>query len=174
MKMKLLLPFLFFGLPLLGQERQLSTSITLLPASADTCCVYQVSIKNITDSIVCILHSMFIDLASSQPKGLPVNDQKLGKVRYSLDQSFRDTLLDAASFPYRGELILPYQSLTFRILLPKVDADRTNLFDFKYIYLKDIQYRQFMREMQKLTSWYRKYEIFEQTLELPSKAKGAL
>ncbi len=89
------------------------------------------------------------------------------KVDINLNYSVKDTLYMADSYPYLGELLLPYHSLVFTIVFSEIDASPEAYFSFNYIYLQDLNYREFMTEMRKLTSWFKKYEVNKMMLEIP-------
>lgn len=84
----------------------------------DSCCIYLVTIKNVSDSIVCVLHSMFMDLTSSKPQELALYEQTSSLVYFSMHYSKEDVKYDYESTPSRAEAILPYATLRFRLLIP--------------------------------------------------------
>jgi hypothetical protein len=77
-----------------------------------------------------------------------------------------DTDYTHESTPLVGELILPHQSLSFKLKLLLSDEGLSR-FDLEYIYLNDLVYKKFMLEMRRVTSWYLKYTRFQKWFALP-------
>lgn len=167
MRIFLFLVFILRGFAAFNQSTS-DLQVTLLKSEkkSDSCCVYNVTIKNLSDSITCILHSMFMNLKSSEPQGLPLHFQRTLPRFYSLGYSFRDTAFEFESTPYRGEFILPYQSLHFKVKIVPGNEMGKQL-SFEYLYVPDFCYKDFMKDMQQMTTWYRKYKRKEKRMELP-------
>lgn len=146
---------------------QLNVTVLKSENDSDSYCVYRVSIKNASDSTVCILHSMFIDLTSSATQELALYQQTKAKEYYSFKYSMRDTLYTFESLPYRAECILPYQTLEFKIRVRQALKKRDQQLSFEYLYEPDFCYNSFMKAMQKMTTWYLKFERLEKIIELP-------
>jgi hypothetical protein len=164
---------LLFSVFVLGRLTTISQStdklqVTLLKAQpkGDSCCVYNITIKNLSDSVACILHSMFMNLKSTMPHGLPLHFQRNSPRFYSLSYSFRDTTFQLESTPYRGECIFPYQSLQFEVIIVPGNEMGKQL-RFEYLYVPDFCYNAFMKNMQQMTTWYLKYKRKEKIIELP-------
>src|SRR5688572_26002918 len=90
----------------LGQQTD-QLKVTLQKSNSDSCCIYDLAIKNVSDSTVCILHSMFMNLTSSEPQVLALFQQSKSKEYYSLHYSISDTIYNFESVPYKAECILP-------------------------------------------------------------------
>jgi hypothetical protein len=152
----------------IGQPaEQLKVAVLRSDSSGDSCCVYRVTIKNASDTTVCILHSMFINLTSSVPQGLALYQQDKTKEYYSFHYSMKDTLYTFESLPYRAECILPYQTLEFTIKVRQALKKKDQQLSFEYLYEPDFCYNSFMKAMQKMTTWYLKYKRLEKIIELP-------
>jgi len=149
------------------QKGILSVTLAKDESSKDSCCIYVMSIKNNTDSSLCILHSLFINLTSEKPQGLAVYSWDKKSEEYSFQYSFKDTGYTFEVVPYIGELILPYRKLLFKIRLLPFKNDKTKSVGFEYFYLNDFSYRDFMGQMKKVGSWYYKYNRLKETVPLP-------
>jgi hypothetical protein len=141
----------------------------LKSAYTDDASVYEVSITNKTDSIACILHSIFLDLTSKRLMGLPLDEYQRVDTSdlFSLEFTYRDTLNTFESTVYRGECILPYQTLNFKVMVTDPPKGRVQKFSFEYFYTSDLCYRQFMQEMKMVGFWYRKYQRLRSATPLP-------
>lgn len=148
------------------QKEQLQVTILKFEKSSDSSCVYYITIKNASDSIACILHSMFISLTNSKPQGLALYQQSKSKEYYSLHYSFSDTLYNFESLPYRGACILPYQTLSFNVMIAPVTGAKARQLSLEYLYIPDFCYKEFMKDMQQMTTWYLKYKRIEKIMEL--------
>jgi hypothetical protein len=167
-KIKLLILLILLSHISWGQQiEQLRVTLSKLANNEDSCCVYSVIVKNVSDSTVCILHSIFLNLTSNKPQGIAVYQQGKSKVQYSLRYSLSDTAYNFESVPYRAECILPYQTLSFKIIIADTLNEKTKYLNFEYLYTPDFCYKNFMKDMRKMTSWYIKYRRLEKTLELP-------
>lgn len=166
--LQFIIPFILAGHIGFGQQiRPLQVSI--LKASTDSgYAVYEVAINNKSDSVVCVLHSMFISLGdNSQPHGLGLYRKTKSEEYYSLHYSEQDTLYNFESLPYRAECVLPYRSLSFKIRVPYGGSKMKQQFDFEYLYMADFCYKEFVKSMQKMTTWYLKYSRIEKAVQLP-------
>jgi hypothetical protein len=150
------------------QRDMLSVSLTKSDSGKDSCCIYVMSVKNNSDSSLCLLHSLFINLTSEKPQGLAVYSSDKKSEEYSFQYSFKDTGYTFEVVPYIGELILPYQKLLFKIRLLPFKNDKARTVSFEYFYLNDFSYRDFMAQMKKVGSWYYKYNRLKETLSLPA------
>jgi hypothetical protein len=167
MRIFLFLVFMLGGFATFSQSAgELQVTLIKSDKSGDSCCIYNVTINNLSDSVACILHSMFMNLKSSQSQGLPLHFQRTAQRFYSLGYSFRDTAFEFESTPYRGECILPYQSLQFKVMIVPGNEMGKQL-SFEYLYVPDFCYKDFMKDMQQMTTWYLKYKRNEKKIELP-------
>jgi hypothetical protein len=163
---------LFFLLTIYGscfaqQRGILSVTLTKDYVDKDSCHVYTMSIINNNDSSVCVLHSLFINLTSENPQGLAVYSADTNSEEYRFQYSFKDTGYNFEVVPYLGELILPYQKLTFKIRVLPSKNDKARTISFEYFYLNDFSYRDFMAQMKKVGSWYYKYNRLKEMLSVP-------
>jgi hypothetical protein len=149
----------------LGQLREPKVSLKKDSSSKDAF-TYHVLVSNRSDSILCILLSPRFDLTDGRTKVLAVFESISDMDIFSLRYPAIDTGYAYESIPLVGELILPYQSLSFKIKLLLSDEDLSR-FDLEYIYLNDLVYRKFMLEMRKETSWYLNYTKFQKLFALP-------
>ena len=159
---------LLFTCNAFGQEGRLAVTFTKDETVKDSCCIYNMSIKNRSDSVLCILHSMFMSLTSVQPQVLSVFEKNMDFDDFSFQYSVGDTSYTFEVMPYIGELILPYQQLSFKIKLLWSDGRKPGRLRFEYIYLNDLSYRKFQEEMKQVASWYNKYTRMEKFIDLPS------
>jgi hypothetical protein len=150
------------------QKDILSATLAKDDNNKDSCCVYVMSIKNNSDSCLCILHSLFINLTSEKPQGLAVYGSDKKSEQYAFQYSFKDTGYTFEVVPYAGELVLPYQKLVFKIRLLPFKNDKARSIGFEYFYLNDFSYRGFMGQMKKVGSWYYKYKRLKETISLPA------
>lgn len=132
----------------------------------NSCSVYEIEIKNNSDSVALILHSMFMDLTSKNPQGLALYEKNTPAESYSFDYAFQDTIYDVESQAYRSEFVMPYQTLRFKITINSSNGKR-KLLSFKYFFINDFCYRNLRNEMREMTTWYLKYEILKKNIELP-------
>ena len=153
---------LFYG-SLLAQNVK---KLKVLSIQKDSCCTYEIAVKNESDSIVCMLHSLFIDLTTGAPQGVALYQKTEYQNSYSLHYSFKDTLYDFDPIPYKGEWLLPYQTLQFKIRIAPVEGKQKYL-SFECFYLNDFCYRDLMKEMRHVGLWYTKYNRVEKRIELP-------
>jgi hypothetical protein len=65
---------------------------------------------------------------------------------------------------YRASVILPFQKISFKILVPSSNKEKLLLID--YFYLIDFSYRKFTRETM-IGWWYEKYHQLHKTTLLP-------
>jgi hypothetical protein len=151
-----------------GQStEQLQVTVLRSESKSDSCCVYNVAIKNKSDTTVCILHSMFINLTSSLPQGLALYQQDEYKEYYSFHYSMRDTLYTFETLPYRAEGILPYQTLEFKVKVRRPLNKKYQQLSFEYLYAPDFCYSSFVKAMQQMTTWYLKFKRLKKTVDLP-------
>ena len=134
-------------------------------SSNDSFSIYNVSIKNFSDSITCILHSHFILLSiGNDPQSLAALALDKKDVSYNLKEAARDTLFTYEVPQYRASIILPYQALYFEI---KVSASSKEQFlSIDYFHLFDIHYRKFQDGML-LGRWYERYHLNTKKIPLP-------
>jgi hypothetical protein len=126
---------------------------------------YSVSITNFSDSITAILHSVHALLSvGNRPQELVVWENKGNKELYSLKQTVTDTLYTYEVPQYRASVILPFQKISFKILVPSSNKEKLLLID--YFYLIDFSYRKFTRETM-IGWWYEKYHQLHKTTLLP-------
>ena len=162
----------FFGLlfcckVLCQQKEILSIAIAKDDTNKDSCCIYNMSIKNRSDSTLCILHSIFIRLTLGSPQGLALIKNNNNEENYNFQYSFKDTAYDLESSPFWGELILPHQTLSFKIRILPSNNDKTKHLSFEYLYLNDFSYKKFMGEMKHVGSWYYKYTRMKKSIDFP-------
>ncbi len=130
-------------------------------------CVYDVSIQNRSDSIVCILHSIFMNLTTDIPQGLALYIKSKEKEEYSLHRSFEDTTYDAEAMPRKGECVLPHQTLNFKVKILKAANDTPEYLTIQYFYLADLCYESLKTEMKnKVGSWYYKYNRLKKSIKI--------
>jgi hypothetical protein len=165
---KLFLLLMLASYTSIGQPaEQLKVAVLRSESNGDSCCVFSVAIKNASDTTVCILHSMFINLTSSVPQGLALYQQGKTEEYYSFHYSMKDTLYTFESLPYRAECILPYQTLEFKIRVRQALNKKNQQLSFEYLYAPDFCYSNFMKAMQQMTTWYLKFKRQEKIIELP-------
>jgi hypothetical protein len=110
---------------------------------------------------------MFMDFTSSESQELALYQYDKSKEYYSSQYSTRDTLYNFESLPYRGECILPHQTLQFKLMVKRGPNKKDRQLSFEYLYMPDFCYNSFMKAMQKMTTWYLKYKRLEKAMELP-------
>jgi hypothetical protein len=129
--------------------------------------LYTVTIKNISDTPVCILHSIFINLFYDPPQQLADYKKVNSTELYSLDYAARDTSIDYEGpiDNLNGEVILPLQEIKFRLLIP--DSNKDKKLQFEYVRIVHFCYPEFKNEIFKdATTWHRKYKKRTQIIEL--------
>jgi hypothetical protein len=130
--------------------------------------IYNMSITNNSDSILCVLRSLFVSLTLDAPQVFAPYGANSDFDDFTLEYSAIDTAHNFEVTPYIGELILPGQKLSFKIELLFSNKKKLGRLRFKYIYLNDLEYRKFMLEMRKVGSWYYKYTRHEKSVDLPN------
>jgi hypothetical protein len=150
------------GYALFGQNVK---KLKVLSIQKDSCCTYEITLKNESDSIVCILHSLYVNLTSGIPQGLALYQKNEYKDSYSLHYALKDTLYDFDPPAYKGELILPYQILRFKVKTAFVEKKIVNL-SFECFYLNDLCYKDFLKDMKQVGLWFTKYKRVEKIIEL--------
>lgn len=129
--------------------------------------VYDISIKSRSDSIVCILHSIFMNLTIDTPQGLAVYIKKKEQEEYSLHLAFEDTTYIAEAMPRKGEFIFPRQTLNFKIKILKPTNDTPKSLTIQYFYLEGMCYGDFKTAMkEKVGSWYYKYNRLKKSVKI--------
>jgi hypothetical protein len=128
--------------------------------------IYDLSIANHTDSILCILCSGFISLTADNPQVLALNGHNPNYDIFNLGYSALDTGYDYEVARYIGELILPGQKMSFKIKLLFSERKIPAQVRFQYIYLIDLDYRKFISEMRKVGTWYNKYNRLTKLIEV--------
>jgi len=130
---------------------------------------YNVSIANFSDSITAILRSVHALInAGNKAQELVVWENKGNEELYSLKQTVTDTLYTYEVPQYRASIILPFQEISFKILVPSSNNEKFLLID--YFYLIDFTYRKFKGEMM-VGWWYKKYHQLHKTIPLPNEEK---
>ena len=128
---------------------------------------YEISIQNGSDSVICILHSIFIDLTTDVPKGLPLYSKSKEREEFILSRSFDDTTYDAEAAPRKGEFILPHQTLNFRVKILKPTNLTPKYLTMQYFYLINFCYNDLKIAMKdNVGSWYYKYARFKKSVKL--------
>jgi len=143
----------------------LSIEINKAGYGSDSSSIYNVSISNFSDSIICVLHSRFVSLdVGNSPQALAATANNDDTVFYNLEQAVKDTFNTYEGLLYRGTIILPYLSLNFRI---KVDgSSEKQILSIEYFQLFDIRYRKFEYE-ELLGRWHEKYNRSIKNILLP-------
>jgi hypothetical protein len=134
----------------------------------DNYSLYTVIMKNVSDTPICILHSIFINLFYEPPQKLAVADKTKSADIYSLEYSARDTLFDyeGSINNFNGEIILPLQEIKFKLLLLRTNKERE--LKFEYVQIENFCYPEFKNEIFKnATQWYKKYKRIQRIIELP-------
>jgi len=129
---------------------------------------YQIIIKNKGDSIAFILHSMFLGLSFDYPQNLALPEGSLENQQYSLHYSARDTFYTYESTFYRSSIVLPYQTLIFDVIFKKNNnlPNKISSLRVEYFFKYDLCYRDHVKSMKKITSWYRDYTIRQKVIDL--------
>jgi hypothetical protein len=129
---------------------------------------YSITIKNTSQTPVCILHSPFINLVFDPPQGLHILNTSGSIEIYSLEYTMRDTIYDYEGpiNNFNGEIILPLQEIKFQITIK--NSDRTKKLKFEYFPVKAFCYPEFKNEIFKnAAQWHKKYNRIEKFIELP-------
>lgn len=128
--------------------------------------VYDISVENNSDTVVCILHSKFINLNSSEPQGLALYKINREKGEYSMGWSFEDTTYSSWGTPKKGELLLPHQNIKFKILILKSSGIQ-NYILVDYFNVSDFCYTEFIKQMTDNPSrWYSKFKVVKLTIKI--------
>jgi hypothetical protein len=131
--------------------------------------LYNVVIKNFTDSPICILHSAYNNLFYDPPQRLAlIENDKFGN-QYSLHYTARDTsnVYENTNSNYNGEVILPMQEIQFRLLIPL--SNKESYLQFEYIIVSDFCYKSFKDNIfMDATKWYLNYKKLYRKVKLTS------
>jgi hypothetical protein len=132
--------------------------------------LYNVIAYNASTRPICILHSSFINLfdGDAQAQRLALFNKNESSELYSLIYVAKDTLIDyeGPNDNYNGEIILPHQYIEFSLLIPS-GSDKKKYLQFDYLYLTDLCYNSFEKEIFKdATHWHRKYTKYKKMVEL--------
>ncbi len=166
MRINILIIFLIFSTTSFSQKRNLlQIQLNKIDSKNDSFSIYELNISNYSDSITCILHSPAIFLGlGGEPQELAVTEKTESNQFYNLKLSMRDTIYINEVNLYRSSIILPYQSLLFKIRVPI--SSKKQLLSIDYFRLPDISYQKFEKEMEK-GRWYEKYHQFKNVILLP-------
>ena len=122
------------------KKEALSIETSKTNYASDSLYIYSISISNFSDSIICILHSHFVLLSvGNNPQALTATENNETKEWYNLKQAAKDTLFTYEVPQYRASIILPYQSLNFKILVHS--SNKEQFLTINYFYLLDFCYR---------------------------------
>ena len=129
---------------------------------------YQIIIRNRGDSIAFVLHSMYLSLSYDHPQNLALPEGASESQEYRLDYSVSDTVYVVESPTNISRIILPYQTLIFDVRFKKNNKDPNKMSSLRveYFFRYDLCYRDHVKSMRKITSWYRNYFIREKVIEL--------
>jgi len=137
----------------------LQVNISRDEVSDSNFCIYNVLIENKSDSVACLLHSVFMNLTSDAPQGLALFIKNKHRIMYHFRYSFEDTTIIAEVILYKSEIILPHHVLNFKIKTQKVKDNLSKYLTFEYFYPIDFCYSDFIKDMDKAKSkWYLKYD----------------
>jgi len=166
MKISVLLLTMLISVTFFGQKKEkLFIEITRSGLATEVYNNFDVKISNYSDSILAVLHSHHIFLTiGNNPQQLALLDSSDSKYNYTLNYAVKDTLHVYEVLQFRAILILPYQSLSFRISVPI--SNNTSTLNLDYFYLGDISYKKFKREML-IGNWYKKYKRLKGQMLLP-------
>lgn len=129
--------------------------------------LHKVEIKNLSDTPLVILHSVFINLIDNFPQALAPQSEERSKEIYSLSYAAKDTSYDYEGpiVNFNGEAILPLQSIRFELLVPK--SEREKKLEFEYLYFPDFCYKDFRQSVfRNASQWYRKYKRVKVAIDL--------
>ena len=130
--------------------------------------LYDVTIKNGKGSPICIMHSTTVNLFFDPPQRLAIMTNDRSIELFSLHFSSKDTLEDNEGHNpnYNAEVILPFQEIKFRLLIPHSEKDQR--ISFEYITLPDYCFRDFRNAIYiNASTWYAKYIKLEISFMLP-------
>ena len=147
----------------------LSIKISKTGSANDRFSIFDLSITNYSDSITCILHSPAVFLgAGSGSQELAVTENSESRQVYNLKLAAGDTIYINEVLLYRASIILPYQTLHFKIRIPS--SKKKQLLSIDYFHLFDISYQEFEKEM-RIGRWYEKYHQSNKVILLPLSEK---
>lgn len=130
--------------------------------------VYTITVYNISDTPICLMHSTFINLLEDIPEKLPLFQRRSNGDLFSLEYSMKDTLYDYEGdiVNFNAQTILPTQKIKFNLLLPKSISKRFLKID--YLLISDFCYLNLKRTIFKNpATWYLKYKRLTKELVLP-------
>lgn len=131
--------------------------------------LYNVTMKNFSDTPVCILHSIFINLFYDPAQQLAVIHSTSSAEFYSLSYSAKDTTIDYEGpiNNFNAEIILPLQEIKFRLLLSSTSNKVTSL-EFEYARIANLCYPEFKQAIfRDATQWHKKYKRIQRAIALP-------
>ena len=128
--------------------------------------IYNVTLGNFNDSIVCILRSPTISLNSRQgPYELVAVGHDNGKERYNPEYALLDTGVIYEAPLYFGNLLLPGHTMNFSIKIPV--SRQEQVLNLEYFRMYDLHYRAFKDSMI-YGGWYKNYRLQDTTVRLPA------
>jgi hypothetical protein len=167
--MKRLFPFLFGLFISLNTVAQKSDPFHLTISKKEKVgefSIYEVSVRNYSDSIVCVIHSIFVNLNASEPQGITLFTSDKDNEMYNLKRSFEDTSYNSWGIPQKGAFVLPYQSLKFKIKLLGLN-DKWKELMVNYIYFVNLCYKEIITEMKEEPGrWYNKFNQKSKSVKL--------
>lgn len=130
---------------------------------------FSVRAYNPSDTPVCIMHSIFINLIEEPPQKLAVfrSNYTQGQL-FSLEYTMRDTAIDYEGdiVNFNAEPILPLQDIKFSLLIPKSSVPRR--IKMEYLLVPDLCYKDFKKRIfENATNWYFPYKRIKKELVLP-------
>jgi hypothetical protein len=167
MKTTLLFVLILVNTNIVGQQTETLLINVSKSEVKDGFYIYDISVQNRSDSIVCMLHSIFVNLTADIPQGLALYIKSKDEEEYSLHRSFEDTTYDAEAMPRKGECILPRQTLNFKIKILQPTNNISKYLTVQYFYLTELCYKDFIKEMKnKVGSWYYKYNRLQKSVKI--------
>jgi hypothetical protein len=128
--------------------------------------VYNVTLGNFNDSIICILRSPTISLNSRQgPFELAATNRDKDKEVYNPEYAILDTGVIYEAPLYLGSLLLPGHIMKFSIEIPVSKKEQS--LTVEYFRMYDLHYREFEANMIN-GGWYKSYPLRDTTVRLPA------
>lgn len=132
--------------------------------SKDSFLTYKISFANVSDSIIVLEHSRFVDITetSATPLGLAAGGRKNDSIYYDLLFTWADTNIVPEHYPLSANFILPHQKIEFNIAMTPNLKKRCLIINYLLVY--DIDYRTFLKTNGYF--WERKFTSRKTILQL--------
>jgi hypothetical protein len=160
-----LINLFFYNMAESQNQDTLVTNVSKLETSSSSF-VYAMSIRNINNQPICILHSVFIDLNALSVQSIVPYSVNKTEEYFGLSYSAQDTTMILERTLYDGEMLMPNQVVNFKVSIPQ--TGKSKILYFEFIVFPDFCYMKLKEDMKKTATWYNNYKMSKVVIKLPN------